>query len=205
MAANGGTWLDLLRHGQPEGGQLYRGHRDDPLDAVGWQQMRAATEPPETWDAVITSPLVRCHAFAEALASERGIPLWVEPDFKEISFGRWEGLKAEAILARDGERLAAFWSDGDRYPPPGGETLSDFHKRVANAWERWHQTVRDQHVLVVSHGGAIRMMIACVLGIPPQRTMAGLNVPYACRSRVRVDHTDYGVLSCLMSHGGPPA
>ncbi|SEP01725.1 histidine phosphatase family protein [Aquisalimonas asiatica] len=199
------TWVDLIRHGQPEGGQRYRGHRDDPLSHVGWEQMRAAVEPRDHWDVVITSPLLRCRAFAQAIADERGIPLHVEPDFKEISFGRWEGMKAEEILARDGDRLAAFWSDGEANPPPGGEALSAFHGRVARGWHHWVHALWGQRILVVAHGGVIRMMLACVLDVPPGRLMAGLHVPYACRSRVRMDRTDHGLLSCLMAHGeGPP-
>lgn len=197
------TRVDLLRHGQPEGGQLYRGHRDDPLSHLGWEQMRAATGADEAWDVVITSPLLRCRAFAQALADERGLPLHVEPAFKEISFGRWEGLKTEEILAQDGDRLAAFWSDGDRDPPPGGERISAFHARVREGWLRWRTALGGQRVLVVTHGGVIRMLVACVLDVPPARVMAGLHVPYACRSRIRLDHTEHGLLSCLMAHGGP--
>lgn len=197
------TRVDLLRHGQPEGGQRYRGHQDDPLSHLGWEQMRAATGGDEAWDVVITSPLLRCRAFAQALADEQGIPLHVEPAFKEISFGRWEGLKTEEILARDGDRLAAFWADGDRYPPPGGERVSAFHTRVQEGWERWCECLGGQRVLVVTHGGVIRMLVACVLDVPPARVMAGLHVPYACRSHIRLDHTEHGLLSCLMGHGVP--
>lgn len=195
------TWVDLLRHGAPEGGQRYRGHLDDPLSSTGWEQMRAAVARDAGWEAIVTSPLQRCHAFAEALALERDIPLHVEPAFKEISFGEWEGMKTEEILARDGDRLAAFWSDGDRYPPPGGESLSAFHQRVEAGWHHWREAIRGQHVLVVGHGGVIRMIVACVLEVPPTRLMAGLNVPYACRSRIRMDHTEHGLLSCLIAHG----
>ena len=37
------TVIDLIRHGEPEGGKRYRGQIDHPLSATGWQQM---------WDAV---------------------------------------------------------------------------------------------------------------------------------------------------------
>ena len=34
------TIIDLIRHGQPQGGSVYRGHGvDDPLSELGWQQM----------------------------------------------------------------------------------------------------------------------------------------------------------------------
>jgi alpha-ribazole phosphatase len=36
------TIFDVIRHGEPEGGPMYRGSKDDPLSPVGWQQMRSA-------------------------------------------------------------------------------------------------------------------------------------------------------------------
>ena len=38
------VYLDLLRHGETEGGTRYRGTTDDPLTAAGWEQMRARDE-----------------------------------------------------------------------------------------------------------------------------------------------------------------
>lgn len=37
------TIIDLLRHGDVEGGQKYRGQLDDPLSELGWNQLRTAT------------------------------------------------------------------------------------------------------------------------------------------------------------------
>ena len=36
------TIIDLLRHGEPDGGQKFRGAVDDPLSPHGWEQMRSA-------------------------------------------------------------------------------------------------------------------------------------------------------------------
>jgi hypothetical protein len=42
-SANPRMTLDLLRHGEPEGGRLYRGNLlDNPLSEKGWQQMQAS-------------------------------------------------------------------------------------------------------------------------------------------------------------------
>jgi broad specificity phosphatase PhoE len=54
----------LLRHGEPEGGRLYRGNLlDDPLSEKGWQQMQASVNG-KHWDFIATSPMARCQAFA---------------------------------------------------------------------------------------------------------------------------------------------
>lgn len=202
VEATGPTWVDLLRHGQPEGGQRYRGRLDDPLSELGWRQMHSALDKDEHWDVIVTSSLQRCRAFAEAVAAERNLPFHVEPGFMEIDFGHWEGLTTEEILIRDGAHLTAFWADGTRHPPPGGEAFEDFFRRVGRAWDNWTERLRGQRILLVCHGGVIRMAVAHALKLPPQAMMAGLSVPYASRSRLRLDRTEYGLLSSLIHHGG---
>jgi len=195
------TFFDLIRHGEPDGGPMFRGSQDDPLSDLGWQQMNAAITDEDQWDLVITSPLLRCHAFAAQLAEQRQIPLHQETRLREIGFGDWEGRTSGDILADTPEALNRFWSDPVRYPPPGGEAIAEFRQRVANAWLHWQQQAVGQRVLVVCHGGVIRMLLAEVMGIPTERSFSALNVPYACRSRIRVDESEHGLLSCLHSHG----
>lgn len=195
------TRVDLLRHGQVEGGRCYRGQRDDPLAPGGWEQMRAAVRPDEHWDVIVSSPLLRCLDFARELSAARGIPLRIEPSFREISFGQWEGLSVEQICALDGDHLAAFWADPDANPPPGGESLHAFNARVVDGWHRWIDAFRGRSILVVTHGGVVRMILACVLDAAPERTGSRLHVPHACRSRIRLDDSEHGRLACLVSHG----
>ncbi|WP_144401694.1 histidine phosphatase family protein [Isoalcanivorax pacificus] len=198
------TWIDMLRHGEPVGGSIYRGHRDDPLTERGWQQMSEAIGAEEEWDAILTSPLERCRAFAEVLAAERDLPLYQDADFREVHFGQWEGCTVEQVMARDGKRLTEFWAGDEDYPPPGGETLADFQRRVAGAWAYWTDRLQGQRILLVCHSGVIRMVMAEVLGISAARSVANVQVPYASRSRIRLDHTDHGVFSCLIAHGFRP-
>ena len=58
--------IDLIRHGEPEGGRRYRGATDDPLTAAGWRQMEAAVAG-LSWQRIYSSPLVRCADFARHL------------------------------------------------------------------------------------------------------------------------------------------
>ena len=54
------TQIDIIRHGEPEGGRRYRGHSiDDPLSKTGWQQMWNAIPENPPWDHIISSPLLR--------------------------------------------------------------------------------------------------------------------------------------------------
>ncbi len=126
------TIVDLLRHGEPEGGQMFRGAVDDPLSPVGWEQMRAAVGDYRDWEAIISSPLIRCAAFARELAERLDRPLEIVDDFSEISFGVWEGRSVADVHATDPLAIAQFWRDPVAHPIPGGEPL----QRWQVAWQR---------------------------------------------------------------------
>lgn len=195
------TLIDLIRHGEPAGGPMFRGSQDDPLSDTGWAQMHQALSDEDHWDSILTSPLQRCSAFARQLAAERGLTLHEEARLREISFGDWEGLTPAEVQERHGDRLARFWDNPVDNPPPEGESMEAFHARVHEAWQEWQQRLAGQRVLVVCHGGVIRMILAEVLGIPLSRSFSVLTVPYACRSRIRIDHSPHGILTSLQRHG----
>ena len=190
------TVIDLIRHGEPEGGRMFRGVTDHPLSDRGWEQMRLASASESGWQAVVSSPLQRCTEFAETLAEARGLPLEKDTAIREMDFGAWEGRTAEDILARGPGDLAGFWADPENAQPPDGEALPDFRERVVAGWEGLLGRYSGHHVLVVSHGGAIRVILAHVLGMP-LANLFRMEVPYACRSRIRRD----GVGTRLVAHG----
>jgi alpha-ribazole phosphatase len=144
----------------------------------------------------------RCIRFAETVAERLAIPLHSDVRLREIGFGEWEGMTLEQIQTRYGkERLARFWADAELNTPPGGERLSHFQLRIEAAWQEWTERLAGQRVLLVCHGGVVRVAIGAIMGIPRERVLSAMQVPYACRSRVRLDRSDHGSLSCLVSHG----
>jgi len=190
------TLIDLIRHGEPEGGRMFRGVTDHPLSERGWAQMRLATAGEAGWQAVVTSPLQRCAAFAEAVAEARGLPLERLAEIREMDFGAWEGRTASDILAHGPGDLGAFWADPERAQAPEGESLAAFRERVVTAWEGLLERHAGRHILVVGHGGAIRVMLAHVLGMP-LANLFRMEVAYAGRTRIRSD--DAGTR--LVAHG----
>ena len=158
--------LDLIRHGEPVGGRKYRGQIDDPLSDKGWDQMRAAVGDAAPWTRIVSSPLRRCHAFAESLASELGLPLTLDSRFREVGFGEWEGLTAAEIEARWPGSLARFKIDPVGARPDRAEALPDFHARVSVALDELITSSDGAHLLLVCHAGVIRMTLAWALQIP---------------------------------------
>ncbi len=180
------TLVDLLRHGEPAGGKRYRGQIDDPLSELGWQQMWAAvgTNPP--WQQIVTSPLSRCRAFAEALAARHALPLHIDARLMEIGFGVWEGRTAEQLRAEDPQQLARFYHDPIQARPAGAEPLADFRARVAEGFAALTERCAGQHVLVVCHAGVMRALVTQVLNAPPE-AMYRIDVAYAAITRLRLD------------------
>lgn len=180
------TTVDLIRHGEPEGGVLFRGWRDDPLSRLGWQQMRDATAGHSPWDAIFSSPLLRCARFADRLSGETGIPFTVDERLKEIGFGAWEGRSPEQLYQESPQLVADFWSDPVGCPPPGGESMRRFKSRVESAWRDILSAHPGRHLLIVAHGGVNRMIIGRVLDIPLSHLFR-MELPYAGISRIRVE------------------
>ncbi|MDH4874524.1 alpha-ribazole phosphatase family protein [Pseudomonas sp. BN515] len=163
--------LDLLRHGETELGGGFRGSLDDALTETGWVQMRAGIEGAGPWDVLVSSPLQRCAAFARELETRLGLPLSFDADLRELHFGQWEGRSAAQLMEDHAEGLGLFWNDPYSYTPPDGETLLDFEARVLAAGERLRERFAGKRVLLVTHGGVIRILVARARQLPRSQLM----------------------------------
>lgn len=187
--------LDLIRHGEPEGGVKYRGSLDDPLSANGWQQLRrtcaSALQAGTRWNAVISSPLLRCQAFASEIAAQQNIPLTLMPDLRELCFGDLEGMVPQDAWAQYPELLRNLWQAPELHTPPGGEPFADFIARVRTSLMAVIAQHQDQHVLLVVHGGVIRAALTACFNFTPRDTFC-VDVPYAGMSRIKAYVQDDG-------------
>ena len=114
--------IALVRHGETVGESRVRyfGSTDVPLSREGRVQALAARHaiPGDRWDDVVSSTLARAWQTARIVA--RGRPVALEHDFREICFGRWEGLTREEIAARDPELYAEWQQKGIDFDYPDG-------------------------------------------------------------------------------------
>lgn len=160
--------IDLIRHGEPLGGRAYRGHTiDDPLSDKGWQQMWQAVGEHAPWSQIISSPLSRCRDFANALAEKHGISVETDERLKEVGFGEWEGKTPEQLRHERLQEYEAFYQDPVNNRPVGAEPLKEFISRVTEAYEETVSRHRGQHILLVTHAGVIRAVIAHILHADP--------------------------------------
>lgn len=163
--------LDLLRHGETELGGGLRGSLNDALTDKGWAQMRAAVIEQGPWDRLVSSPLQRCARFAEELGAQLGLSVQLEKDLQELHFGAWEGQSAAALMETDAEALGLFWADPYSFTPPQGEPVADFSTRVSAAIDRLHTTCAGERVLLISHGGVMRLLLARARGLPREQLL----------------------------------
>ncbi len=196
------TQVDLIRHGEPVGGSgRYRGKIDDPLSDKGWQQMREAVADHCPWQTIVSSPLLRCAAFATELGQRHRLPVVFDDRLMEIGFGEWEGLTKEQIVAQDPGALQRFYDDPISHRPAGAETLAEFQHRIVSAWGELLADYAGQQLLLVGHAGVIRMVVRHVLDAPLE-SMFRIHVPNAGITRVRIDGQGAQAMASLMFHAG---
>lgn len=182
------TIIDLIRHGEPEGGRAFRGYNiNDPLTEKGWQQMWDAIGDVAPWDHIITSPLERCQAFAETLMDTYNIPCATEDNFKEVGFGSWEGRTPDEIKADNLKEYQDFYNDPVKCRPKGAEALNTFIKRVTGAYKNTIEKHKGKHILIVAHAGVNRAIIAHALHAAPIG-LYRIKVNNAGMTRLKNDH-----------------
>jgi probable phosphoglycerate mutase len=165
------TRLILLRHGQTELSvdRRYSGRGNPALTDLGREQARRAAGRlagvPDV-AAVLSSPLDRAAATAQAVAAKLGLPVSVADGLIETDFGSWEGLTFAEAAARD-PRAHARWLADPAVPAPGGESFDDVAVRVGAFTERVIADHPAQTVLVVSHVTPIKTILRLALDTGP--------------------------------------
>ncbi len=195
------TFIDLLRHGEADGGVKFRGVTDDPLTEQGREQMWRALGTHYPWQRIITSPMRRCAEFSRALSERSAIPLAPNPAFTGWDFGSWDGKTQEQIMQTDADALKRFREDPLRYSPPGGEPLASIAARSAQALTELLQHHTGGHLLIVCHAVPIRCIIAKLLRMPLEHIFS-LEVGPGAFTRLLFTHDTKGIRGRLLSHAG---
>jgi alpha-ribazole phosphatase len=194
------TFIDVMRHGEPEGtcpdgGTILRGSTDHALTQKGWAQARQRSEmllsDGSKWDIIISSPLIRCAEFAKSLAAtqfdEKSTPFFIQSSWREIHYGDWDGLSTAKIWKNQPELMEKMWQDPLEFCAPNGESVKDFNVRLEQAWLELITEFQGKRILLVCHGGVMRLLLKQLLLLAPE-AMNRFAIPYAAVSRFRVDH-----------------
>ena len=165
-----GSWY-LVRHGQTQWNLQGRiqGHTDVPLGELGRRNVRAQAKRLDglTFAAVYASDLSRTVETARILINDADVSVQTDPNLREFSYGQWEGLTPEEVQARDPEDFALRFRQRDAdFAAPGGESAIQLLQRVRRFYVKAASVHGpEENLLVVAHGGSIRALTLCLLGL----------------------------------------
>ena len=164
--------LFVVRHGETAWTrERYSGWRDIPLTPEGHIQAEAVARALASTApvAVCASPLERARSTAEIIAKPHHLDVHVDPAFREMGFGAWEGLTRDEAATRFPAEYGAWREAPHMVTPPEGETVAAVAARVAAGVAELRRTYRQGTVVLVSHGVVIRLMVLAALGLGPER------------------------------------
>jgi glucosyl-3-phosphoglycerate phosphatase len=157
----------VLRHGQTghNAAGIWQGQLDSDLSDLGREQARAAGAAlaGHAPSVVVASDLTRAAHTGAEVASAVGVELTVDPRWREINVGRWEGLTAEEVLTQYPEERARHFRGEDFPRGVDGESLSDVTARVRGALDDLLERLGPGETAVVATHGVTGRVVAAAL------------------------------------------
>lgn len=162
------TSLVLVRHGETDWNREHRfqGHADVPLNDQGRRQARELADrlAGETYAAAYSSPLRRALETARILAAQLQFEIEPRDALKEVDVGSWSGLTTAEVERRYPEGFRR-WADDRSGGWEDGETYDELGRRVVSDLFTIAKRHPGERVLAVTHGGAIRAVLAAIAGL----------------------------------------
>lgn len=146
---------------------LCQGFSDVVLNQKGKKQIVALAKSlvNEKISAVYSSDLQRATDTAKEIAKYHNLTIKVDPDFREMNQGDFEGLTFEEIRGSYSELLSKWRENPETVRIPGGETLKEVQER---AWRGIQKIVRSHEggtIVTVSHNFTIVTLLCKFKGI----------------------------------------
>ena len=168
------TKLLFIRHGFSEANRLhiFAGSTNDvPLSEQGKKQgdtVSAFIAKNYTVDRILSSPMKRAKDTVKRLAETTGLSVETDVDFVEIFGGEWEGKTFEEIEKISPKEYFIWRNDFGNACPVGGESFSKLQKRVSQAAQRVAKANEGKTVVIATHAGVLRALLAFLKEIPNQ-------------------------------------
>jgi broad specificity phosphatase PhoE len=177
----------LVRHASTAwSGQRWCGRTDLPLSAAGRAEAvllasRLVVVLPTTV-TLVSSPALRARETAAPIAQATGLQVEVDDALREVDFGRAEGCTWDEMRRRLPALAAALAASETEIDWPDGETAQAFRQRTEAMWRR--VSAGDRSVVLVSHGGIIRSLLAGPVASPAPALIAPASVIELARTGV---------------------
>lgn len=163
------TKLYLMRHGETDWNKnsIFQGQTDIDLNKKGVEEAKKAAHFFDNLklDIIYSSDLVRAKNTAKFIGKEKEMKIIEHKKIREISFGSWEGLNYQEIEEKFPDNLAKWREDPLNNYPLGGEKIISFKSRIKDFFQKILVKHQGQKILVVTHGGVIKMYLTFVLAM----------------------------------------
>jgi alpha-ribazole phosphatase len=159
----------LVRHGETDGNVQgrYLGWTDETLNKNGMDQAYLLKEKLKNAkpDYIYSSSLERCRRTAMIINEAHDVDIIYSDDLKERNFGLFDNLKYGEICEKYPELQKLWEGDWENYVIESGESAFGFHKRICRYIDGITVQKRNGKLLIVTHSGCIRSIIAQLLGL----------------------------------------
>ena len=163
------TEIILIRHGETEWNsqQRMQGHSNSDLSSVGQAQIQALGQWMKNvpFDLIYSSDSPRAKQTAEAITQFSGHELQFDQRLREKNLGVFEGLTSEEARERHPEVFRLFKTAGSKYVIDEGESTQQLQDRALEIVNEIRIKHPEERVLLVTHGGFIRVVMKHSLGL----------------------------------------
>ena len=163
------TEIILIRHGETEWNSQLRmqGHSNSALSAVGRGQIQALGEWMKnvSFEHIYSSDSLRARQTAEAITQYSGDTLQFDQRIREKNLGVFEGLTSIEARERHPEIYRLFKTGGANYVIDEGESTQQVLVRALEFIEEIRLRHPEQRVVMVTHGGVVRVLMKHTLGL----------------------------------------
>ena len=159
----------LVRHGQTDDNvkNKMQGWRDTPLNDKGKEQARHLIPffKLQRIDIIYSSDLSRAKDTASIIGEAIDVRVFEDKHLREMYLGDWEGHSWQEIEARYAYFLNKPENEKNALNIHQGESYIEFQKRCHKSFKKIIRRHLDSNIIMVTHGGYIREVIAHLMHI----------------------------------------
>ena len=167
----------FIRHGQTDWNKALRwqGRSDIELNSLGHAQASAIKEYFVQANirpvVVLSSPMKRARVTASRIASAFDLEVLVEPAFREIDLGDFEGMTTDELKGKYADEFDHWLSMHHLIASPGGENIDQAIDRMQHTLRSHINTFGDKTV-IVAHQAILKAMKAALADTREMKELA---------------------------------
>ena len=192
------TRIYLARHGEVLNHGVYNGQADVDITLTGLKQMERLRDllKDKNLSAVYCSDLLRTRKGAEIISQPHGLVFQGFPHFREMHFGRWQGLSYLEVIERYPSDIPQWVNNLETFRIPEGESVADVRDRAIPKLQELVEFHRGQEFVLVCHGALNRVILAEALHLSFVHLLR-IEQDYGCLNII--EYTPSGTLVKLLN------